>query len=690
MLINRLVVFNAIFGLMLAFGSATPADGPADNKPDAVRVIPPPGMAIDPNARQALLWRCKAIQSQWRSLLTQAKAKNDPIRLNEIVALEPEVLVFPRAVELALEYEQFYRSQDLDSASNLLDEATNRISRIQNGGSWPDVVGIHKKRGTRSIIGGFKSDLDDSYQPYGLVVPASFEKGIMAPHRLDLWFHGRGEKVSEVQFLNQQINSNGQYTPDNTFVLHPYGRYSNAFKFAGEVDVLEVLSYVQAQLPIDSNRLSVRGFSMGGAGCWQFATHYPDRWFAANPGAGFSETPEFLAFFQNENVRESAPSYQQTLWNLYDCPPWSRNLRSCPTIAYSGEIDKQKQAADIMATSLEKHGIRLTHIIGPDTGHKIHPDSKIEIETRLKELAKNQAASSVPPIVDFTTYTLRYNRQHWITILGLEKHWNESYVRARVSGSTVHVETKNISEIEFSFAPGQWITHEAVPVSIQIDGQTLKGPLPESDQSWNFKLSRESGIWCSKGPEENHLQKRPGLQGPVDDAFMSRFLFVLPSRKSNDPKVEDWVQAESIHAMQHWRKHFRGDIRRIKDSEITDKDIKESNLILFGDNESNSIIQRISQELPLSWGDSTLSVGSHKVPKKGHIPILIYPNPLNPKRYVVLNSGFTFREYDYLNNARQTPKLPDWALVDITSGSTTQVPGKVVHAGFFNEAWSAE
>ena len=42
--------------------------------------------------------------------------------------------------------------------------------------------------------------------------------------------------------------------------------------------------------------------------------------------------------------------------------------------------------------------------------------------------------------------------------------------------------------------------------------------------------------------------------------------------------------------------------------------------------------------------------------------MLIYPNPLNPKQYVVLNSGFTFREYDYLNNARQVPKLPDWAV----------------------------
>jgi hypothetical protein len=25
--------------------------------------------------------------------------------------------------------------------------------------------------------------------------------------------------------------------------------------------------------------------------------------------------------------------------------------------------------------------------------------------------------------------------------------------------------------------------------------------------------------------------------------------------------------------------------------------------------------------------------------------VLIYPNPLNPKRYIMINSGFTFREY---------------------------------------------
>ena len=66
---------------------------------------------------------------------------------------------------------------------------------------------------------------------------------------------------------------------------------------------------------------------------------------------------------------------------------------------------------------------------------------------------------------------------------------------------------------------------------------------------------------------------------------------------------------------------------------------------------------------------------------------MIYPNPLNPNRYVVLNSGFTFREYDYLNNARQTPKLPDMAMIDISVPPNSRAPGRVAAAGFFDEWW---
>ena len=80
-------------------------------------------------------------------------------------------------------------------------------------------------------------------------------------------------------------------------------------------------------------------------------------------------------------------------------------------------------------------------------------------------------------------------------------------------------------------------------------------------------------------------------------------------------------------------------------------------------------------------------MGSKTYSSDHHVPVLIYPNPLNPKRYVVLNSGITFREYAYLNNARQIPMLPDYAIIDVNTPAGTQHPGGIATADFFNERW---
>jgi hypothetical protein len=80
-------------------------------------------------------------------------------------------------------------------------------------------------------------------------------------------------------------------------------------------------------------------------------------------------------------------------------------------------------------------------------------------------------------------------------------------------------------------------------------------------------------------------------------------------------------------------------------------------------------------------------LGDEKFSAEHHVPVLIYPNPLNPKRYVVLNSGFTYREYDYLNNARQVPKLPDYAVIDVRTPPSSRRPGVIAAADFFDEEW---
>ncbi|QDT01676.1 Prolyl oligopeptidase family protein [Rubripirellula lacrimiformis] len=669
---------------VLGFASQGIADGPADNQAGEVRPIPPVGIEVDPETIQQLSTRCQAIRTRFIGVQMHSKEVGD-----SAASLASEVLVFPRAVELAIEFGQFYKPKELEHAEQLLDEADRRIDVIAKGGDWADVVGLGDGGSQQLIVGGYESKIDGSFQPYGLVIPVGLTKNSPRPRRLDLWFHGRGETQSEVAFLTKQSNNAGEYTPVDTVVLHPYGRYCNAFKFAGEVDVLESLQYVQSRLPVDPNRISVRGFSMGGAACWQMATHHPGLWFAANPGAGFSETPEFLNFFQGEDVRKTAPDYQQKLWPLYDSPPWAANLKHCPTVAYSGEVDRQKQAADVMEVALRDVGIDMLHVIGPDTAHKIHPDSKIEIERRMSALART-APSNVPSRIDFTTLTLRYHRLDWVDVQGMIEHWQPATVKANIDASSrIRVTTKNVSRLRFQFDSGQWPGAASGSVKIEIDGSTVISPPVRSDRSWDVSMVRRDKTWTTAKPDDDtdELRKRPGLQGPIDDGLMDSFLFVLPSEKSEDPIVQQWVEAESKHAMQHWRKHFRGDVRQTLDRDLTDEQIASSSLVIFGDLQSNEVLARIADRIPVTWNQDSISIGEQKVAKAGHVPIMIFPNPLNPERYVVINSGFTFREYDYLNNARQTPKLPDWALVDVRDGATTQSPGVVKSAGFFNERW---
>lgn len=122
-------------------------------------------------------------------------------------------------------------------------------------------------------------------------------------------------------------------------------------------------------------------------------------------------------------------------------------------------------------------------------------------------------------------------------------------------------------------------------------------------------------------------------------------------------------------------------------TELLAKENLNSNWILFGTPDNNPAIAAIAKHLPVKWSNDTISLGKESFPSDHAAVAMIYPNPLNPAHYIVLNSGFTFREYAYLNNARQIPMLPDWAILDTREPANSQMPGKVLAAGFFDESW---
>lgn len=632
------------------------------------RIIPPAGIEVPAADLNRLQESLSDLEARLAKLSAGDGRASDRL---------PDVQIYLKAVRYAINHGEFYDAKDVGRAGDLLKTAGDRLDLLQKGQTpWTAAHGL--------VVRGYRSELDDSVQPYGLVIPEKLDLSKPAP--LYVWLHGRGDKMTDLQFVHQRQTSVGQIAPPNAIVLHPFGRYCNAFKFAGEVDIAEAIYDVRSNYKIDPDRIVLWGFSMGGAGAWHLGAHYPDRWVAVSPGAGFAET----ALYQNLKP-DSVPDYERTLWGLYDVPNYTRNLFNLPVIAYSGEVDKQIQAARVMEEAYAGEHQKLRHLIGPGMGHKYHPDTLKELAGLIDERVQ-AGKDRQPKTVSLQTRTLRYNRYAWVTITALMNHWQDTRVDAAASDDhRLTVTTKNVAALEISTP---WEGNEfPIAATIDLDGQKLL----LSQRGYTGKLAafeRRNDRWkfapLDRPAETSEaLRKEPGRQGPIDDAFMRRFLVVEPTGKSQHPQVDAWVQAELAHFKDRWRRLFRGDLRTIKDTDVTDDDAKRNNLVVWGDRTSNRYLAKLADRLPIQWSDSAIAVGDRSFDASGHVLAMIYPHPLDPgNRYLVLNSGPTFREAHDRSNSLQTPKLPDWAVIDLSQPPDDKAPGKVAAAGFFDERWN--
>lgn len=660
-LLTLLLIGPASYGI--------PAPALAQQSANNVRRIPAPGIEIPAADRVELEGGIFRLGKDIDELREELKSKP------ELLELLPDVQIFHNAVRYALQHNEFFKPEDFKAAKWQIKQGLERAYNLRQGRApWTAQTGL--------VVRGYVSEIDGSVQPYGLVVPESYQANSPHQYRLDVWFHGRNENLSEVNFIAERQKNAGQFTPPNAIVLHPYGRYCNANKFAGEVDLFEALAAVRKHYQIDENRISVRGFSMGGAATWHIAAHHAGMWVSAAPGAGFAETAEYVKANLND-----VPWYEQKLWHWYNATDYAANLFNCPTVAYSGEIDRQIQAANIMARELKAEGLELTHIIGPQTEHKYHPDAIKQINRRIDSIVA-VGRNPLPRRVKFTTWTLRYNRMAWVQVDALGEHWQRARVEAEIrNNAPIQIMTENVTALTLQMEAGQCPLDNSRRPTVVIDKQEVAASPVLSDRSWLSRFHKVDGKWTLAEKSEEGLSKRHGLQGPIDDAFMSSFVFVRPTGKAMNDKVSAWSASEMNRAVDQWRAMFRGEARIRDDTAINDADIADSNLILWGDPSSNAVLARIIAKLPIAWNAQTVKIGEQGFAASTHAPVMIYPNPLNPKRYIVVNSGFTFREAHHLTNAQQTPKLPDWAIVDLSVPASPYAPGRIAAAGFFGERW---
>ena len=664
---NRHNILALVF-LILVIGGPTFAQ---DSQPSSYKKLPPDGIEISAQQRRQLTKRVEDL----RERLQDAVDKTDD---SNTWRADVEVLV--RAVDLALSQNLFFKKNETGYAAKLLVEASQRLESIEKGDRGLKLIA--GKTDPRLVVGGFVSRIDDSVQPYGIVLPTDYDAD--KSYRLDVWLHGRGDTKMEIAFLNERMTKVGQYAPNDTIVLHPFGRHCNAFKFAGETDVYESIAHVKSRFNIDTNRISIRGFSMGGAGCWHLAVHDPTRWFAANPGAGFVDTIKYQGWADRMPF-ELGEARKRTM-QLYDVLPWTSNLTNTKLIAYSGEVDKQRQAADRVIEKLNKGSEDWKYVIGKGMGHKIDPDSKTKIDAQLDEWA-SAPAESPRKTIDFTTYTVRYANADWLSVTGLKEQWSPGHVTAKITPSNnLEIKTDGITHLKLDFKGSGWPGKREV--GLNIDGERFYIADTGDADGLQCNLVRTEQWDQVVGEDPNEIRKKPGVQGPIDDAFRDRFLFVLPSRPAANGVVERWVDHEIAYATNRWQRLMRGNVRVVKDIDLTDDQIKHCHLICFGDFLGNRYLAKIASRLPLKWTRDELKVGDKTYDASTHAPAFCFPNPKNPNRYVVINSGMTFREFSNVSNSRQIAMLPDWAVFQVDDEHDDSIfAGKVVAEGFFDENW---
>lgn len=605
-------------------------------------------------------------------------------------SLMADVEIYQKAGEWILRHEEeFFTKAYATNTLAVLDKGITRAREL--GAGKPSWIS-QKGRFTRA----YRSRVDQSVQPYGLFVPESYDGKTAV--RLDVVLHGRGATLNEVSFISAHDSPRRDSTqalpPDPDYIqLDVFGRTNNAYRWSGETDVLEAVASVQKRYNIDPQRIVLRGFSMGGAGAWHLGLHYPHRWAAVEAGAGFTETRRYTK-------RDSFPPYQEATLHIYDAVDYALNAVNLPFVGYGGEDDPQLQASVNIREQLIKEGfhfspeglnwkaadLRALFLVGPKTQHRFHPDSKKESDEFINQTSAQRVLN--PQRVRFVTYTTSYNRCFWVTVDGLERHYERAEVDAQRSddGKQLAVKTSNVARLILPDpVQGQTLT---------LDGQKFAFAAHQHITEGRLLCEKKNGGWTTQDVAAITLdsdvvrRKRHGLQGPIDDAFLESFLCVRPTGRPDHKLVNDYAQKRLDRFMGEFEKFFRGDVPVKDDQNITTDDIANHNLILFGDLSSNKLIARVAAKLPMRWTRESILLGNRKFSAADHMPVLVYPNPLNPKRYIVLNSGHTFHESDLRGtNALLYPRLGDYAIIKVTPEHSEQTQEEIVSAGLFDEGW---
>ncbi len=609
----------------------------------------------------------------------------------------PDVEIWERAASLPVDNEEWSLPEIVPHIERCLDWGDAIAREFE---SDPNLFA--KLRG--SFVLGYRSSVDRTAQFYAVQLPPGFDPARPKPYRLNVFLHGRsGWKIEPYWLVEAMAGSylagdeapggsaeaDAQHGEEDTIVIRPFARYNLGYRDASETEVWEAVRDVSQRYRIDPDRIVLSGFSMGGGGTMRVGLR--------NPGRFAGIAPLAMAIFvygqAEENPDYSAPfapltheQVERALLATRDTGALAANGRGLPILMGVGTKDRLFVHHRAFEALFDEAQVGFQSYYVGGVGHQ---GGAVQTDSYRRFIRSGQREPN-PTDVQFTTLHLAHNERAWLRIEGMKRHYKAARVRgvADPAAGRITIKTQGITRL--SIDPADRLIPAAGETTVLLDGDSQLVP---SLASGRATFERGDGTWRIAGEDPN-LRKRPGLTGPVSDAFAKPFLCVRPTGTPWNPGVEDWAEAQLRALQARWLRDQRGSLPVKDDRDVTELDVRSYNLVLFGDPGSNRLLARFlrkTEGIGVQWTRDSIRFGSETFPTTTHALVLIYPNPESPDRYVVINAVLPQRRIQRSGSTAQfrfEPPIGDFAVVDVADGAESST--FPVLGGFFNESWELE
>lgn len=512
----------------------------------------------------------------------------------------------------------------------------------------------------------YEADNDGSVQPYYLYLPKDYDPGRRWP--VIVFLHGYVPSISVLDPWVLPAEVCDIAGRNGCLLLIPYARRNTDFQGVGEVDVLETLALVQRYYPVDESRVYMSGVSMGGMGAWNMALRHPGRFAAVTPIAGHSDMLTWWGW----PAQDMAP-FKKWLIEWDNPVDLVINARGQRVFVQHGENDHlipAEQSRSIVARARDE-GLDFEYYEYRGEGHYIYWGT--ECFEKAWAWQKQFALGDPVREITYKTYSLEYDRAYWLRVEAIAAWGRPATVRLKVEDEAklVRVQTDNVGAFSLNLEEAGL----AADVRVVLNGAQVEP-------------SRRKGPWVTFAPEPIAPAdgfpplKRKGLCGPVEEVFDTPFI-VVQGTAGDDAADEDLARKAGTWAAE-WDAFADGYPRVATDAEITDAEIARYNLVLFGTPQTNGILARLADRLPIKIGDHEYQIGERRLAGPELGLVLCYPNPLAPDRYVAVYAGEHYGARLSVNHKHDL--LPDF-LVFRADRFLYDETNDWVCGGFFDSRW---